>query len=94
MKVQITCINKREHQNPHERILAIGGINSDTTRWWMTEAQAIAFIKAGQYSFFVNVGGRMVDVVIAVHLHHEYLKTVADSYAPNNLLNLSECPLR
>lgn len=94
MKVQVSCINKREHQNPHERILYIGGVNSDGTRWRMSETQAITAIEAGQYSFYVSVLGRMVDVVIAVHLGRKYLKTAADGYAPNNLLNLSECPLR
>jgi hypothetical protein len=94
VKIQISCINKREHLNPHERILYVGGINSDGTRWKLSETQAIVAIEAGQYSFYVNVLGRMVDVIVAIHLGRKYLKTVADGYAPNNLLSLDECPLR
>jgi len=25
--VRITCVNKREHHNPHERITNVGGLN-------------------------------------------------------------------
>lgn len=92
MKIRVTCIHKREHHNPHERILSIGGSNPDGTRWELTEQQAIFDIKTGKYSFYVSVNNRTVDVVIAVHLGREYLKTTADGYAPDNLLNLVECP--
>jgi len=92
MRVQVTCIHKREHHNPHERILSIGGVNPDGSRWELSEQQAILDIKAGKYSFYVNVNRRVVDVIIATHMGREYLKTTADGYAPNNLLNLAECP--
>jgi hypothetical protein len=59
----------------------------------MSEADAIASIKNGKYSFYVSRDGNTVDVIIArSHLGHEYLKTVADGVAPNNLLSLDECP--
>jgi hypothetical protein len=90
--VQVSCINKREHQNPHERITHIGGINSDKTRWKLSEATAIADIKSGKYSFYVNVNGKTVWVIVATHNGREYLKTETDSYSPNNLLSLPECP--
>jgi hypothetical protein len=89
---QIHCISKREHNNPHERIQAIGGMNADGTRWKLSEDDAIEHIAAGKYQFFVKVGGREVGVVVAKHLDRKYLKTEADGYAPNNLLSLPECP--
>jgi len=92
MRVQISCINKREHQNPHERITHVGGIHNES-RWRMTENEAIISIAQGKYDFYVSVNGREVDVIVAEHEGRKYLKTTADGYAPNNLLSLNECPL-
>ncbi len=89
--LQVSCINKREHKNPHERIHSIGGIYNGA-RWKKSEAQAIADIKNKTYSYYVSVGGKTVTVEVASHEGREYLKTTADGYAPNNLLSLAECP--
>ena len=89
---QVQCINKRQHQNPHERIQNIGGTNPDGRNWKMSETAAITGIRNGTYSFYVSVGGKTVTVIIASHQGRDYLKTTADGYAPNNLLNLPECP--
>ena len=89
---EIKCINKSDRYDPHERIRAIGGINADGSSWKLSQEQAITHIKAGKYSFFVNRGGRQVDVVVAQSRYgHEYIKTVADGEQPNNLLSLYEC---
>lgn len=90
--VQIQCINKSDRQNPHERIQSVGGRNPDGSNWKLSEDQAIGYIQNGTYSFYVNVGGRVVNVHIADHQGRKYLKTVADGFAPNNLLSLPECP--
>ena len=90
--VQVSCINKREHQNPHERITHVGGLNAGGTRWKLTEADAIDGIESGKWRFYVVAQGKSVSVVIATHLGRKYLKTESDGYAPNNLLSLPECP--
>jgi hypothetical protein len=90
--VQVGCINKRQHQNPHERIQNIGGTNPNGTRWKLSETQAIADIRASKFNFWVSVAGKTVGVVVAQHNGRDYLKTEADGYAPNNLLSLPECP--
>jgi uncharacterized protein DUF3892 len=90
--VRITCVNKREHHNPHERITNVGGLHSDGTTWKMTEQTAIVGIEQQQWKLYVSVGGKRVWVVIATHFGRKYLKTEADGYAPNNLLSLPECP--
>jgi Protein of unknown function (DUF3892) len=93
MRVQIRCINKNPRNDPHKRINHIGGINPDGTAWKLAEDQAINDIKAGKWTFFVNVNNQPVDVEIATSPYgHEYLKTVADGVEPNNLLSLPECP--
>lgn len=89
---RVSCINKRgNHYDPHERISHIGGVNSDGTRWKLSETEAINYIKNGTYNFYVSVNGQNIDVIVATHNYREYLKTRTDGYAPNNLLNLPEC---
>jgi Protein of unknown function (DUF3892) len=53
---------------------------------------AITRIESGEDSFYVQVGGKATEVIVAVHNNRKYLKTMADGYAPDNLLNLDECP--
>jgi uncharacterized protein DUF3892 len=90
---EVTCINKSDRYNPHERILRIGGTNFDRSRWYATQQQAIAWIENRQFELFVRVGGREVNVVVAIsRFGHKYIKTEADGEQPDNLLSLPECP--
>lgn len=92
-RVRVGCINKSDRTAHYERIRNIGGVNPDGTRWKMPESDAIQHIKNGTYSFYVDRGGHIVDVIIAKSQHgREYLKTTADGEQPNNLLSLPECP--
>lgn len=90
---QVRCINKSDRYNPHERILSIGGLNPDGTRWKLKQQDAIEGIEQGKWSFYVNSGGKTVSVIVATSTHgYKYLKTEADGEHPNNLLSLPECP--
>lgn len=76
---QITCVNKSERYNPHERITHVGGKNANGTRWRITQQDAIQGIENGKWAFYVSAGGRTVDVIVAKSQYgHKYLKTVAD----------------
>ena len=89
---QITCINKTDRQNAHERIKNIGGVTNNQ-RWKLTQEAAIAGIEAGKWRFIVSVNGQTVWVIVAVsRFGNKYLKTQNDGEHPNNLLSLPECP--
>jgi hypothetical protein len=90
---QVLCINKSDRYNPHERILNIGGLNPDGTRWKVSQPEAVGYIESRQFEFFVRVGYGEVDVIVAVSAYgNKYIKTEADGEHPNNLLSLPECP--
>lgn len=92
MRLKIDCIEKEDRYDPTEAIVSVGGRNPDGTRWRLSQKDAISGIKTGKYSFYVVQGAVVVDVIVSVsRFGHEYIKTVADGAAPNNLLNLQSC---
>lgn len=93
MALEITCINKSDRFNPHERILSIGGFNANGTRWKLSQQEAVRDIEEGNRQYYVTKDGRSVRVVVARSVFgNKYLKTEADGEQPNNLLSLPECP--
>ncbi len=86
MDRKITCINKTNRQDPHERISHVGG-----SGWRMTLDQAITAIEDGTDTFHTTVNGKRAEVIIAKHNGNKYLKTENDGEQPNNLLSLPEC---
>ena len=85
---QITCINKSDRTNPHERITRVGGPG-----WTRSQQDAIRDIETGMNSYYVSVGGASVWVIVATSAYgNKYLKTQNDGEQPNNLLSLPECP--
>ena len=89
---RVGCINKTNRTSPHERISHIGGVGADGNRWKITQPAAIEGIETHQWSFYVSERGHTVDVIVAVHSGHKYLKTRNDGVHPDNLLSLPECP--
>lgn len=92
-RIQILCINKEDRDDPTERIRFIGGKNGDGSRWIISVTSAIEKIEKREWEFFVKVNFKETKVVVAKsRFENKYIKTEADDYAPNNLLNLPECP--
>lgn len=83
----VTCINKTDRPNRHERIRSIGGI------WGkVLESEAIKQIEEGTYSYHVKASIYDAKVIVALHLGRKYLKTERDTVYIDNLLSLPECP--
>src|SRR5262249_35715901 len=93
MRHEISCINKSDRPNPHERITHVGGRNPDGTRWKVTQQDAVQGIRNGRGIFLCRRGHSGVEVVVGVsRFTHFYLKTQADGEIPDTLLSLPECP--
>ncbi len=89
---RISCINKTNRSNPHERIHSVGGIHSDGAEWRLTQQEVVALIDGLRAEFYVLVSGRHVNVVTAEGPSGlRYIHTVADTQLSNNLLSLPEC---
>lgn len=93
LELKVTCINKSNRTDVHEKIISIGGVNPDNTRWKQSQEIAIRNIEDNKYSFYVISNGKRTNVIVAISAYgHNYLKTQADSTTSNNLLSLPECP--
>jgi hypothetical protein len=86
---EVTC-TKKEHSSKHSEdkyISHVGGAGFNET-----EDAAIRQIRAETYSYFTKVDGKRAEIHICNGKKREFLKTKADDYKPNNLLNLKDCP--
>lgn len=52
---EVKCVNKRDRQNPHERITHIGGFAR--TQWKLTQEDAIGKIERREWAFYVSLLG-------------------------------------
>ena len=88
---QILCIKKVSVNNPHDRIVSIGGFNGKR-RWSLTQQDAVHSIENLGNRFWVGESGNCAQVVVAMHQGHKYIKTENEEGHPSNLLSLPECP--
>ena len=88
----ICCVSRTDLLNHDRRIRAVGGVNPDGARWHIDQAEAIAAIEEGRWSFYVEQDGRPAPVVIAVSKYgSKYQKCGRDVLQPDSLLGLPEC---
>ena len=89
MARQVTCINKQDRDNPRERITHLGGVG-----FRVTQEQAIQDIKRDSQSYYTQVNGKSVWLVVSTSRYgNEYVRTQDDNESQNNLLSLSNCPV-
>jgi hypothetical protein len=94
MARQVHCVNKRDRQDPYERILHIGGVEGGT-RWKRSQTDAIADVERDARSYYVARPQHNDTVWVIVRVSrfgNKYLTTEADGESQNNLLSLPECP--
>jgi len=91
-QIEITCINRSDRPNAHERIINVGGIHGGI-RWKFSQQDAISAIASGQWAFYVTRGETTVEITVAASREGDmYIKTVDDGEQPDILLSLPECP--
>ncbi len=91
-RYRICCVTRSDLLNHDRRILGIGGVNPDGAHWRITEAQAIAAIEAGRWSFVVERRGPELPVIVATSKYGlKYIKAAPDALHPETLLALPEC---
>lgn len=85
--VEVTCINRQPHDNPHEGITHLGNANA---KW--TCQQFISWIDGKDYAFYIVVNGQRSDIGVVKGPNGKYLRTHVDGEWNDSLLLLSECP--
>ena len=91
MRRQVTCVNRKPRDNPHEGITRLG---SAVAGWGIyTREQVVALIEASVDSFYVVVEGRPAEVrVVREAGKRPYLRAHAGGDWNDCLLALPECP--
>ncbi len=84
----VSSVNRAYSHDPLEKIESIGGINSDRTRWSLSQAAAIAAIEAGTDSFFIPHESGPVKLVVLRDREQKYLKSEREASHPDELLSL------
>ena len=84
----VSFANRAYSSDPLERVDNIGGVNSDRTRWTLSQADAIAAIEAGTDEFFMATADGPVKLVVLNHRGEKYLNTEREKTHPDGLLSL------
>jgi hypothetical protein len=89
----ISCVGRSDLLNHDRRLRRIGGVNRDGAHWQMSEADAIAAIEAGRWSFYLQTaaGGEQPVIIARSKYDIKYLKGAADALQPESLLALPDC---
>lgn len=84
----ISHVGRAYSRDPLERVATIGGVNSDQTRWTLTQSAAVALIESGTDEFFFRQGEENLRVVVLNRGGEKYLQSEREKTHPDDLLNL------
>lgn len=84
----VSSVHRAYSRDPFERIETIAGVNSDRTRWQLSQSAAIAAIEAGTDEFFINASTGPVRLVVFTHRGQKYLCSEREQTHPDDLLTL------
>jgi hypothetical protein len=84
----VLSVHRAYSKDPLDRIDAIGGFNTDLTRWKLSQAAAIALIEAGTDEFFIRSEGGVVRLVVLRRGGEKYLQSEREKTHPDDLLKL------
>ena len=87
---KVVCVDKRDHDDPWERITHLGG----PTFGVLPTDDIIRQIESGSENYFTLVDGKEADIEIHVREGKKYLKTHNDGDKPDNLLSLESCKVK
>jgi hypothetical protein len=85
----VSFVSRAYSSDPLERIETIGGVNSDHTRWKLSQVAAIAAIEAGTDEFFVKVSEQPVMLVVLNHDGQKYLQSEREKTHRDDLLSIT-----
>lgn len=83
----ISHVGRAYSRDPLERVASIGGVNSDRTRWSLSQPAAIALIENGTDEFFFRQGEQDVRVIVLNRGGEKYLQSERETTHPDDLLN-------
>jgi len=81
----VSIVHRADSHDPLERIEDIGGVNSDRTRWSLSQAAAIA---AGTDGLFVKKDGTVIRLIVLTQGGRKQLRTDRAQTNPEDLLTL------
>ena len=88
----VSSVTRAYSRDPLERIDSIGGVNSDHTRWKLSQPAAIRLIEQGTDEFFYRAGTDTVRLVVLSRDGEKYLQSEREETHPDDLFNLSVQP--
>ena len=89
-RLEIQWIKKTNRFEVHDRIHSVGGTTPDGIEWHLSQQQVADAIEKRTHSFYIIHGGANLEVItVRSRFGFRYIKTTADEYQPDNLLELA-----
>ena len=91
LSIRVDCVARAGRRPADDRIIGIGGVAPDGSRWRLTEDDAVAAMERGRRFYVEQPKGHRVDLVVVPGFGRKHIRTEADRRGPGLLLDLPEC---